>query len=574
MCEVEDCKKKASFNYIGEKARFCFNHKLENMIDVINKKCEFNSCPTQPKFNYKGEKGGRFCSKHKMINMINVVNKTCEFTNCIVRPCFNFYGEKIGRFCSKHKMENMVDITKKTCEYQGCETIPIYNYKDIKIGKFCVKHKLEQMVDIRHKVCQYTDCLIRANYATDIGQKAQFCNTHKLENMIDVVNIKKCEFFGCKIQPIFNFKDKKGGRFCSEHKLEGMIDVKRKTCKFENCTNQPYFNYKGFNSGKFCSIHKLDKMINTSHKICEYENCNVRSNYNYIGEKVGRFCNCHKLEGMVDILNKTCIYQGCSTRAYYGFCGQTVTHCTKHKSYKMFKNPKIKCYIEDCSNLATYGKTEPKHCEFHSVCDEICLLENPCKLCGENEILNKEGFCVNKCSLTNIFYEQKNQLKKKETLMIQFLNENLKCEEYEYKVIDDKTIDTQCNSYRPDRIYDCGTHFVIVECDEYQHKYKQICTQFKSLKHQEESRMFAIQQASGINCFFIRWNPDSFKINDSICKKYSMNNRLSTLKNLIKYCCKLEVLSIGPPKYINLFFDNYDESNVLFIEIYESSIIL
>ena len=34
----------------------------------------------------------------------------------------------------------------------------------------------------------------------------------------------------------------------------------------------------------------------------------------------------------------------------------------------------------------------------------------------------------------------------------------------------DKIVNRECNLYRPDLPYDCGTHILIVECDENQHK--------------------------------------------------------------------------------------------------------
>jgi len=41
-CIFENCEKQPSFNYKNiSKAIYCVNHKLEEMIDVRNKKCFF-----------------------------------------------------------------------------------------------------------------------------------------------------------------------------------------------------------------------------------------------------------------------------------------------------------------------------------------------------------------------------------------------------------------------------------------------------------------------------------------------------------------------------------------------------
>ena len=71
------------------------------------------------------------------------------------------------------------------------------------------------------------------------------------------------------------------------------------------------------------------------------------------------------------------------------------------------------------------------------------------------------------------------------------------------------------NTYRPDILYDCDTHIVVVECDENQHRnYNwEACANNKSLRHSEDKRMFAISQAYGLPAIFIRWNPDNFRVN-------------------------------------------------------------
>jgi hypothetical protein len=60
-----------------------------------------------------------------------------------------------------------------------------------------------------------------------------------------------------------------------------------------------------------------------------------------------------------------------------------------------------------------------------------------------------------------------------------------------------------CGRERPDAMYDLGTHIVIVECDEHQHKsYPCEC---------EQARMINIGQTfGGLRVLFVRFNPDTY----------------------------------------------------------------
>ena len=42
--------------------------------------------------------------------MIDVLNKKCEFESCLKQPCFNFLGNKTCLFCGEHKLEGMIDV--------------------------------------------------------------------------------------------------------------------------------------------------------------------------------------------------------------------------------------------------------------------------------------------------------------------------------------------------------------------------------------------------------------------------------------------------------------------------------
>jgi len=128
-CLYNNCNTRAIYNVEGQKKGiYCSIHKLENMINVVNKTCAFEGCKTQPMFNIEGIKKGLYCSIHKLENMINVVNKTCAFEGCKTRPTFNLEGHSNAIYCSIHKLENMIDITHKRCKSEWCYTIVTDKY--------------------------------------------------------------------------------------------------------------------------------------------------------------------------------------------------------------------------------------------------------------------------------------------------------------------------------------------------------------------------------------------------------------------------------------------------------------
>jgi hypothetical protein len=85
-------------------------------------------------------------------------------------------------------------------------------------------------------------------------------------------------------------------------------------------------------------------------------------------------------------------------------------------------------------------------------------------------------------------------------------------EQQNYQFVHDKQIGNgSCVKYRPDFLFDCGTYFVVLECDEYSHKhYEQIC---------EISRMNNIFYGLGLPTLFIRYNPDLKEVSRKIKHK-------------------------------------------------------
>ncbi len=90
------------------------NARLTGHCITGHKKCEYgNGCTIQPSFNYPGEMGGMFCGCHRLEGMVNVVNKMCEFEGCHKRPSLNYPGVRPAIRCGEHKLPGMTNSFRK-----------------------------------------------------------------------------------------------------------------------------------------------------------------------------------------------------------------------------------------------------------------------------------------------------------------------------------------------------------------------------------------------------------------------------------------------------------------------------
>jgi hypothetical protein len=471
-------------------------------IDVAGCGCEKKKI----RYNFKGKKK-LYCKSHQQDGMINVTQDICEAKECTIRALFNEQGLKKGKFCAKHKESTMIDVINKTCEYLGCKTHPIFNSEGQTKGKFCSDHKEANMINVKNKTCEYLGCDKQPTFNDKGETKGKFCADHKDANMIDVLS-KTCEFEGCKNVPSFNVEGESNARFCSKHKDANMIDVKSKTCEFEGCKKGPSFNIEGESNARFCSNHKQTNMVNVKHKACEFKEC--------------------------------------KTRAGYGLPGTSKSRCVKHITDGMISDPKRKCSDLECKSSAHFGITIPLHCETHQEKDEENLCLRVCGNCNALEICNRDGLCFEYCINSELFKRSKH----KKELIVKVLLEN----EIEQKMFSyDKTIDSACTKKRPDIVYDCGTHFVIIEIDENQHRYYDC----------EEKRILEITQACGMPCIFIRYNPDQFVDNRGIKSKISKSKREKTLVTWVKHSMKqIPSHETEFVRVLYLFYDGHDETNL------------
>lgn len=418
----------------------------------------------------------------------NVISKRCEYFECKKQPRFGI--DKV-KFCSEHKTEEMINLKEKLCEEKDCSTRPNYGYKNKK-AIYCGKHKKKDMIDLKHKICEEDKCTTLANFGY-VFRKATHCSKHKKDDMTDVTHIK-CTENGCKLLPSYGY-------------------IKNKpTC---------------------CSAHKKDDMTIVTGLQCKL--CVKTASYGY---KKPEFCNAHKKDDMVDCKSKKCKFSNCKTRPLYGF--EKPTHCSKHKEKDMKDLKTKKCEEQDCEIRASYGIDFPEYCSLHKKDKMTNLVDPKCVSCNLFIVPTKKSKC---------WYCKPPDEKHRRTKEYDLL-EFLKSIDIPFE--HNKSVGKVCGDFRPDFLFDANTHFVVVECDEEQHRqYDERC---------EVVRMYNIYQSLGLPVHFIRYNPDKFKL-DGIDTSVSKLNRLKMLENVL-----IKNISIVPNiiDVTRLFYDS--ESGFVTVE--------
>jgi hypothetical protein len=222
-CIESTCNKRPTFNFEGQlQAIYCSTHKLENMVDVANKKCI--KCNKIPRYNIEGQQP-LYCFEHKLNDMINVVSSICIELNCKTRPSFNFDGEKLALYCTSHKKDFMIDINHKLCI--NCNKTAIYNIEG-NSSLYCFNHKTEGMINVTAKTCKTHLC------QTQIGPKYEgyclYCFINTFPDKPNTQNYKTKERsvveYILENFPSFTWTtDKKVQDGCSKRRPDLLLDL-------------------------------------------------------------------------------------------------------------------------------------------------------------------------------------------------------------------------------------------------------------------------------------------------------------------------------------------------------------
>jgi hypothetical protein len=78
MTKCPECDKRAYFGVEMKQSTHCKTHILDNMINVVSKRCIEQNCPKYPVYNIPGSTKPLYCRIHAKDDMVNVVNKRCN----------------------------------------------------------------------------------------------------------------------------------------------------------------------------------------------------------------------------------------------------------------------------------------------------------------------------------------------------------------------------------------------------------------------------------------------------------------------------------------------------------------
>lgn len=216
-------------------------------------------------------------------------------------------------------------------------------------------------------------------------------------------------------------------------------------------------------------------------------------------------------------------------------------------------NPNKRCVMYGCKDMAIFGTTTKQlHCEEHATEGEINLIERKCTDC---QLLNIVNPVNGKCGYCDPAFQQSKPVKTKELTIKAFL------EHSGIAFVHDRVLEDSCgNRERPDFVIDQGTFFIIVEVDEHQHQSYQ-CTRTCTCPdphHRhckcQQARMLELSQLAQKPCVWLRYNPDTYKVN-GLTAKMSAHKRQDELLRHIKHYQSMAEL----PEWFSVTYLYYDE---------------
>lgn len=321
---------------------------------------------------------------------------------------------------------------------------------------------------------------------------------------------KRCDDpSSCDRLPSFAFEGKQAHR-CKEHADVGMTDVRIKRCDHPSgCTTAASFGTKGRDPER-CKAHADLHMMHVGSKPCE------------------------------DPSN-------CTTRSSYGIPGQPPNRCAAHKTAGMLPRPRARCTERKCKQLALYGLNFQERCEDHKRDDDLNLVHRDCAGCKLPNILDTDGFC----GTCHPDFIKRVRLAKQREVKAFLDAHGIKYISY------DKQLDGGvCGRERPDFVIDCGTHWIILEVDENQHRHGSY------LPDCEMVRMKNITSSCGLPVFWIRFNPDSYKPAAGNKPATALQRRELLLQHIRFYADKPAQDASEYCRVEYLFYDGFDASKV------------
>lgn len=201
----------------------------------------------------------------------------------------------------------------------------------------------------------------------------------------------------------------------------------------------------------------------------------------------------------VDVSNRRC---ACEFRRQpaYGMPGGRAQWCAqcpdKPKEAVNVRGKKCACPL-GTQKAPTFGMPgdRPRWCASCSPAGAVDVVNKMCMKCGIAQVKRKFDMCAS-CDTKN-----KRPTRVRENRVANAFREA----GVAWTAWNKQLTERACGLYRPDFVFDAGTHVVIVEVDEDQHKaYDPAC---------ENKRMMDVFNSfGGTRVVFIRWNPDKFEV--------------------------------------------------------------
>ena len=598
QCQHAGCVTRSTFNHEGQKtALYCKSHALIGMVDIKHPRCQHTEersdgivrCTTRPNFNHEGQKTALYCKSHALTGMVDIKSRRCQHTEersdgivrCTTRSTFNHEGQKTALYCKSHALTGMVDIKSRRCQHTEersdgivrCTTQPSFNHEGQKTALYCKTHALTGMVDILNRRCQQAGCTTHPSFNHEGQKTALYCKSHALTGMVNIVS-PRCQQAGCTTLPTFNHEGQKTALYCKNHALTGMVNIVSPRCQHTEersdgivrCTKGPCFNHEGQKTALYCKSHALTGMVNIVSPRCQHTEersdgivrCTTGPSFNHEGQKTALYCKTHALTGMVDIKNPRCQHTEeridgivrCTKGSWNGIPGHRPTHCAEHRTDGMITHPLRRCEENKCPSFALYGmNSTPTHCESHKAPQHMNLVQHTCVICEVLDYVDDER----KCGRCSEYLTKKLHLRKQRQVKL-WMDAHLNLKNY--TSYDRQWDGGSCGKERPDFVWDCKTHYVILEVDEFQHRERPCeC---------EQTRMVNVVQGMGMPCLWVRYNPDEFKGQKASLKE---RDRRELLEKWLMECqISIPTSSQDYCRVTYLFFDGFQVNQPMSIE--------
>jgi len=292
--------------------------------------------------------------------------------------------------------------------------------------------------------------------------------------------------------------------------------------KCQQCGKRAYFGMSGDKKASRCSKHAMNEMIDIHHKHCSENGCNKRACFGMPNDKSASRCSEHAADGMVDIVNKHCSENECNTRPNFGMpTDKSASRCIKHATNEMININCKHCSEKGCDTQPSYGMLNDKtasRCSKHATDGMIDIKSKRCTTCNANSINQKYKPNCARCH----FYLNPNdpRIRNYKTREQAFM---IPLQKQFPDIILDKIISGGCSQRRPDGLFDCGSHSVIVEIDEDQHVgYNQLCDNYRTMQ--------IFNDLGSRPVVFVRLNPDAYTTNNKHIKGTFSTSRNGELK--------------------------------------------